>query len=169
MEPIKGGNLATVPDDIKRVFDSTGINRSPAGWALKWVWNHPQISILLSGMSDMDQTVENVGLADIGFANSMSAKEIETIDKVKKMFEEKMQINCTGCEYCMPCPKGVAISKLFKAYNEYFMFGKELNPRFIDKSQMASNCVHCGQCETKCPQGLQIIDNLKKVAEQFEK
>ena len=169
MEPIKGGNLANVPEDIKSVFDSTGISRTPAGWALKWVWNHPQISLLLSGMSDMDQTIENVGLADTGFANAMSQKELETIDKVKKMFEDKIQVNCTGCEYCMPCPKGVAIPKLFKAYNEYFMYGKEINPRFVDKSQMASNCVQCGQCETKCPQGLQIIDNLKKVAEQFEK
>ena len=115
MEPIKGGNLANVPDDIKNVFDSTGIDRYPAGWALKWVWNNPNISLLLSGMSNMEQTKENVNLADGAFANSMSSKELEAIEVAKKLFEERMQVNCTGCEYCMPCPHGVAIPKLFKA------------------------------------------------------
>ncbi len=168
MEPIKGGNLANVPDDIKTIFDSTGIDRTPAGWALKWVWNNPKVSLLLSGMSNMEQTVENVKLADEAIPNSLSEKEFEAIEKSKKMFKDKMQVDCTGCEYCMPCPSGVAIPKLFKVYNDVFMYGSKAGLRFIEPPQMASNCIECGLCETKCPQGLSIISDLKKVAKQFE-
>lgn len=169
MEPIKGGNLANVPEDIKTVLDSVDSDRTPAAWALKWVWNNPCVSLLLSGMSNMEQTIENVGLADQAFANSMTSKELKAIDEARKLFKEKMQVDCTGCEYCMPCPQGVAIPKLFRAYNDFYMYGKDPTFRGIEKSQMASNCVECGVCETKCPQGLSIIEDLKKVAEKFEK
>jgi len=169
MEPIKGGNLAKVPDDIKSVFDSQGIDRTPAGWALKWVWNHPQVSVILSGMSDMQQTIENVTLANEATPNTLSKQELETIDKVKKIFNDRMKVNCTGCEYCMPCPQGVAIPRLFREYNTHFMYDKEPSLRFIEPSQMPENCIECGLCETKCPQGLHIIQELKNVDELFSK
>ena len=167
MEPIKGGSLANVPSDIKAVFDSTGIDRSPAGWALKWVWNNPQVSLLLSGMSDMEQTIENVKLADEAMANLLNENEVKAIEKAKKIFSDRIKVDCTGCEYCMPCPQGVAIPKVFKEVNEYNMFERPLILRFFEKSQMPSNCIACGICEAKCPQGIKISEEMKKADTLF--
>ena len=118
MEPLRGGKLANVPNDIKDIFDQASVERTPAQWGLRWVWNHPEVSVVLSGMNETKQISENIESASIAKENSLNANDLETIQKVKEIFTKKMKINCTACEYCMPCPQGVDIPKNFSCLKD---------------------------------------------------
>jgi len=170
MEPLRGGKLATnIPKEAYTVFDKANKKRTPVDWALSWVWNHPEVSVILSGMNEMNQIVENIKTASEVTSNSLTEKELDIIHEVKTIFKEKVKVNCTACEYCMPCPAGVNIPGCFTFYNNYHMFGKEENyNRFLGPKQKASSCVECGKCETHCPQGISIRQELKKVKALFE-
>ena len=170
MEPLRGGKLAgNLPETVQNAFDQADVERTPADWALRWVLNHPEVSVVLSGMNAMDQVNENLKTAGEAEANSMTAEETNIIDRVKAIFKERIKVNCTACGYCMPCPSGVDIPTCFTMYNNYNMFGKEETyHRFVGPEQRASNCVECGRCETLCPQGIEIRRHLKNVREVFE-
>ena len=170
MEPLRGGKLASnLPSEAIKVFDKTDIKRTPVDWALSWVWNHLEVSVVLSGMNEMSQIEENLKTASKMKANSLTEKELKIIDEVKTIIKEKVKVNCTACEYCMPCPAGVNIPRCFTFYNNYHMFGKEENYNlFLSPKQKASNCKECGKCETHCPQGISIRKELKNVKELFE-
>lgn len=170
MEPLRGGKLAAnLPEEAKNAFDKADIKRTPVDWALRWVWNHPEVSVILSGMNEMNQVAENIKTGSEAEANSLTEKELKIVDEVKTIIKDKVKVNCTGCEYCMPCPSGVDIPRCFTFYNNYHMFGEEGNyNRFLTAKQKASNCKECGKCETHCPQGIQIRQELKNVKAIFE-
>jgi predicted aldo/keto reductase-like oxidoreductase len=180
MEPLRGGNLAkTVPPVIQEIWDGAEVKRSPAEWALRWVWNHPEVTVVLSGMNEESHVEENLKIADEAYPNSLSEKELELVDRVAEKYDELMKIDCTSCRYCMPCPQGVEIPHCFEMYNNMHMFGNEeqFKMMYIAKlggilnssgTGFASQCTQCGKCLDACPQNLPIPDLLEKVVEEFE-
>ncbi|SNX53981.1 aldo/keto reductase [Thermoanaerobacterium sp. RBIITD] len=172
MEPIRGGKLAgNPPDVIKELWDKSKVKRTPAEWALQWVWNHPEVSIVLSGMSTMEQVIQNIESASRSGANSFTEEELELVDQVRNTYKKLSPVACTACNYCMPCPNGVMIPRNFAIYNEACMYNnykEALNNYNNLKDGKASSCIECGQCETKCPQHLTIIDYLKDVKKYFK-
>jgi predicted aldo/keto reductase-like oxidoreductase len=175
MEPLRGGKIVrNLPEAVINTFDKSEIKRSPAEWALRWVWNHPEVSVVLSGMNVMDNVTENLRVASEALPNSLTEKELEIMDNVKKAFKERIKVNCTACEYCMPCPSGVNIPKNFSVYNEYNIFvtpntEKELKARYnvVPQEERADKCVECGKCESHCPQAIKIRQELKNVKALF--
>ncbi|HJX03487.1 MAG TPA: aldo/keto reductase [Dehalococcoidia bacterium] len=169
MEPIRGGGLSkAVPASIQNIWDKSRIKRTPAEWALLWVWNHPEVTLALSGMSSMKQVIENVITADKAKAGLFSEAEIKLVQNVRRTYRKLAPVPCTGCKYCMPCPNGVDIPRNFEIYNDAFIYNDAEACRFvykspINKAHQAGLCVECGDCLEKCPQGLQIPDLLNKV------
>jgi predicted aldo/keto reductase-like oxidoreductase len=178
MEPLRGGMLTgRMPDTARRLIDGFGVKRTPAEWALKWVWNHEEVSLLLSGMNETEQVLENVKIASEAETDSLSADELELIADLREAFREATKVNCTGCAYCMPCPSGVNIPQCFAQYNNKAMFGG-IEPYvsyimytdgFENPPSKASICDKCGACEAKCPQNLPIIRHLEETAAAMEK
>ncbi|WP_440948413.1 aldo/keto reductase [Methanosarcina sp. T3] len=181
MEPLLGGNLAgPVPDEVKEIWDESPVERTPPEWALRWVWNHPEVTVALSGMNEESQVEENLKIAGEAYPNSLSETELQLVSRVEKKYRELMKVGCTGCEYCMPCPSGVDIPECFSIYNDLHMFRNVEGARFkyavnmsgvftnTEPGGFASQCIECGQCMEKCPQGLKIPELLKDVAEELE-
>jgi len=177
MEPLRGGKIAeNLPTQALEFFAQADSKRTPAEWALRWVWNHPEVSVALSGMTTMEHVTENLKIAQDALANSLTAKEIGLIDQVKALFKEKIQVNCTACAYCMPCPVGVNIPGCFSILNDYFIFGSpeaRARHKFIYNFRLgtkayASKCIKCGKCESHCPQSISIRQELDTVKELFE-
>ena len=169
MEPLRGGKLTDpIPAEVQAIWESAEKKRTPAEWALRWVWNHPEVSTALSGVSTMGQIMENIRVADEGEPNSLSEKELSIIRQVKEAYRRMLKIDCTGCAYCMPCETGVDIPLNFSFYNDLFMFkNPEVNVllynELISPERRASACIECGKCEEQCPQHLQIQEELKVV------
>lgn len=173
MEPLRGGNIINLPQDAQAVFEQADVKRTPAEWGLRWVWNHSEVSVVLSGMTMMDHVVENIKIAGEGRADSLTAKELELIEQVKKVFRDRIRINCTACSYCMPCPAGVNIPGYFATYNDRWVFDAlpAAKGRYAFLTRMAapaSKCIECGKCESHCPQALPIRQELKNVIAEFE-
>ncbi len=171
MEPILGGNLAKIPPaEIQGLWESAPVRRTPAEWALQWVWNHPEVSMVLSGMSDMRQVEENVRSASR--FQPLTQEELSIVGKVHDTYLRLMKADCTGCRYCMPCPFGVNIPRNFSLYNEGSMYdtmaAKKQSYARMKEENRASACKACGQCEELCPQNLPIRALLKEVAQVFE-
>jgi len=162
MEPIKGGKLAvTPPKDVQEVWAKAKTKRSPAEWALQWVWNLPEVSIVLSGMSEMRHVEENLEYADRSGVGSLTKQELGLYDEAREAYNKLGFVGCTACRYCMPCPQGVDIPGILGLYNEYYMSGQgdEVKSRYwqlITPETHSSNCVSCAKCEEQCPQQLPI-------------
>jgi uncharacterized protein len=171
MEPIRGGQLARKPpESVARVWEEAVIKRSPAEWALQWIWNQPEVSVVLSGMSTMDQVMENLESAKRSGIGSLSREEVELIQRVVDAYTEISPIPCTKCQYCMPCPNGVNIPGVFGIYNDAIMYddfprAKLFYQMRLTKDEQAHNCVACGECLEKCPQSIEIVEWLKKADE----
>ncbi|ADZ09759.1 NADP-dependent oxidoreductase domain protein [Methanobacterium lacus] len=177
MEPLRGGQLAhNMPQKVQELFDNYEVKRSPAEWALRWVWNHPEVSVVLSGMNTMEELEENLKIAEEANPNSLGDEELNTLKQAKSIFENKLQINCTSCGYCLPCPSGVNIPENFQKYNDYYLFGspeEKAGYQFsydalVLENERASQCIECGICEEHCTQDIKIIKELKKVKELYE-
>jgi hypothetical protein len=174
MEPLRGGGLAAkVPDDVQAVWAKARVKRTPAEWALRFVWNRPETSVVLSGMSTLEQMEENVRLADQGLANSLTAAELALIHEAKAIYQARTRVNCTGCGYCLPCPHGVAIPANFLQLNNLSIYRDRGAAEFfyfhiLKEDQRASHCEECGQCEELCPQHIPIPAMLKEVVREFE-
>jgi len=177
MEPLRGGQIAVnIPEEIRDTFDEAVVKRTPAEWALRWVWNHSEVSVVLSGMSSMEDVRENLRISSDAQSNSLSKKELVVIDHAKKVFNDKLEVGCTGCGYCLPCPQGVDIPENFAKYNDYYLFGTpETKERFkfgyemgLLNGERASACTECGECEKLCTQEIQIMKELKKVKKLYE-
>ena len=176
MEPLLGGKLASgLPKAAENILRGAG-SYSPAGWALRWVWNHPEAAVVLSGMTGPAQVAENSALADRCPALSLSNEELEVYHRVRDVFNASYKVHCTGCGYCMPCPAGVNIPGCFGAYNTSFSMGWKAGMQqymtsaaFTSiKSFGAGNCTACGRCEKHCPQKLPVAESLKKVRKRME-
>lgn len=177
MEPLRGGKLVNnLPKQVIDTFQSYDKKRTPAEWALRWIWNHPEVTVILSGMSDEDQLNENIRIASEVSANSLTEAELKVFDEVKAILLERTKVPCTGCGYCMPCPHGVNIPGCFSSYNDKYLL-KMKNYRFkymqtlgltSQHPSFASLCTECGKCERHCPQNIQIRKELKKVKKEME-
>ena len=176
MEPLRGGRLVNaLPEGAKKIFDKASPKRSYAEWGLRWIWNHPQVNVVLSGMNDISQVEENVRIADDAGAGAFSEEELSVVEAVKTEINKHMKVPCTGCGYCMPCPKGVDIPTCFAAYNTRYtdswfsgMKAYFMCTTLKTKPSNASNCVGCGKCERHCPQGIQVREELKQVKKKME-
>jgi predicted aldo/keto reductase-like oxidoreductase len=167
MEPVRGGALAgpKVPPQVKQLFAEYETKKSAAAWALRWVWNHPEVSVALSGMSTFEQVAENVATAGKGLADSLGPEDLALIDKARQIYNSKVKVPCTGCAYCMPCPNGLNIPGCFTLYNNYAVFGSRWQyDSDLDESEKAHNCIECGLCEEACPQAIPIRQKLKEIA-----
>ncbi len=181
MEPLRGGNLAMpeAPPAIAEIWAQADTKRTPAEWGLRWVWNHPEVTVVLSGMNDEEHIRENLAIAADAEPDSLSEKELELVAGATRKYQELMPVGCTGCAYCMPCPMDVMIPKCFDFYNRVHMFGnakewRRLYNNFVSgrlsgtPSGYASQCVACGACLEKCPQHINIPELMEKVAAVME-
>jgi predicted aldo/keto reductase-like oxidoreductase len=168
MEPLRGGQLTRrPPGTIAALWASAPVARSQPDWALQWLWNQPEVSLCLSGMSAMEHVEENLASADRARVGSLTPEELALVDRVRDAYRALSPIPCTNCKYCMPCPSGVAIPRIFTTYNDLAMYGDERRARigynrFMKPEERADQCVECGACESVCPQQIEIIDWLKK-------
>jgi predicted aldo/keto reductase-like oxidoreductase len=173
MEPLRGGMLAgKLPKDVEQVYGRAGTKRSAAEWALRWVWNHPEVTVVLSGMNDERHIAENIKICEDALPGSMTADQLATMETVAGMYKRLMKVGCTGCGYCMPCPFGVNIPQCFSLYNGYYLGGSRIMTRGMYGASLmggmgepadASLCRNCGRCEKACPQKIAIPEELKKV------
>ena len=178
MEPLLGGKLATgLPRKAVDIFKAANNTLTPAAWALRWLWNQKEVTVVISGMNEMIQLEDNIQTAQTALPDMLTATENKTFESVVKIIEAGYKIPCTGCNYCMPCPHKVNIPACFSAYNVSHVTGMFsglqlyvtstalLNPR---ANYAASNCKACGACEKKCPQHIPIAKSLKNVTKRMQ-
>ncbi|HEY3381123.1 MAG TPA: aldo/keto reductase [Vicinamibacterales bacterium] len=169
MEPLRGGSLsAEPPEPVKAIWQQAAVPRTPADWALRWVWNHSGVTMALSGMNASSQVEENLASADAAGANALSPEDLRLVAAVRDFYRERMRVSCTTCGYCMPCPNGVQIPDVFSAYNMSTMFDARKTAAMVyqmwvvKEGSGADRCLRCGECEPKCPQHIPIPDTLEE-------
>lgn len=174
MEPLRGGKLSNnMPDEIPNIIKKTGRGQTPAEFALRWVLNKPEVSCVLSGMSTMEQVKENVNFASQEHVGTLTKKELLLYVKAKAFYKSKMKVNCTNCEYCMPCKQKIAIPFILELYNDAYVYNAYVQSRwaysvFLKPKSRADQCIECGECEEKCPQNIPIPEILKKAHKVLE-
>lgn len=176
MEPLRGGKLVTnLPMEVYQVWENAYIKRSPAEWALRWIWNHPEVTVVLSGMNSQEMVEENIRVASQAEANTFTEEDYKLFNQVGNILREKIKIPCTGCNYCLPCPMGVDIPTCFSCYNDREIEGKfAAIGKYIMQTSLkaqahnASLCTQCGKCEIHCPQKIEIREELVKVTKTLE-
>ena len=170
MEPLRGGKLVNMlPEAAKKAMAESGRNWSAAEWGLRWLYNQSEVTVVLSGMNSLEMVEANCRTASDARAGSLTAEDFETLEKVKRAIREKEKVGCTGCRYCMPCPKGVDIPGIFRCYNAMFTESKSGGrSQFIQtvgltrEPAFASQCIRCGKCEQHCPQSIPIREKLQE-------
>ena len=170
MEPLRGGRLVNMlPDQAKKLIAENEKHRSPAEWGLRWLWDQPGVTCVLSGMNSVDMVRENCRIAATSRAGEFTDEDFELIRRVKKAINASMKIGCTGCNYCMPCPKGVDIPATFRSWNRMYTENKRgARHEYVQtvglrkEPAFASQCIKCGKCEKHCPQNLPIRESLAK-------
>jgi predicted aldo/keto reductase-like oxidoreductase len=169
MEPLRGGGLTDkLPDGVSKAFAEHPVSRSPAEWSFRWLLDKPEIPLILSGVSTMEQLEENIRIFSEIKPGCMNQDDLDLIDRVVVEFDKVKKVDCTHCGYCLPCPSGVDIPEVFQFYNDsgsetyrthvkmiYQMLANEDNRR-------ADRCTECGECEPLCPQSIPIIEKLKE-------
>ena len=176
MEPLRGGKLVSrLPEEAKRVFASHHPQRTPAQWAFRWLWNQSEITCVLSGMNSMEMVMDNIQTASSVSVGELTQQDEAMLARVVKAINAKMKVGCTGCGYCMPCPKHVDIPGTFAAYNRrysenrFWSFVEYAMCTALRKNPTsASQCVGCGKCEMHCPQGIRIREELKNAQQELE-
>ena len=167
MEPLRGGQLTLkVPPSVSKLWESAAASRTPADWALQWIWNQAEVSMVLSGMTTMQHVKENLDSADRSVVGMLSEADLDLIDRVREEYRRLMPVPCTNCRYCMPCPNGVEIVDILNYYSDAIIYDNPGAPRFLYRNlpedKQADKCVECFECEEKCPQGIPISEFLKK-------
>ena len=174
MEPLRGGCLTKdIPPEVQAVWNQAEDKKSPAEWGLRYLWNQPEVNVVLSGMSTMEQLNENLEIAERGQVNSLTGDELELYKKVRAIYQERIHVGCTGCNYCMPCPRGVDIPLNLNLLNDVYMYENMEKPvgnyKFLKGKKMSAGfCNQCGDCEKKCTQNLQITRYLAENVDLFE-
>ncbi|MEE8355882.1 MAG: aldo/keto reductase [Anaerolineales bacterium] len=172
MEPIRGGRLVDPPQQIEEIWNQAKRKRTPADWSLQWLWNQPEVSVVLSGMSEMKHVVENVASGNQSAINNFSQEDSELVVRVRGEYEGMALIQCTGCGYCVPCPEGIDIPRLLNIYNDSIMYEKhdyaktEYN-KFVPEKNRANLCASCLECEEKCPQEILVSEWMVKIDQIF--
>lgn len=170
MEPLRGGKLVNLlPPEARRLFAESPRGWTPAEWALRWLWDQPAVTCVLSGMNDLEMIEENCRIADEVQPGALTKEDFALLERVKTAIQQRVKAPCTGCGYCMPCPKGVDIPGAFRCYNEMFTEHKRTGRReywqvvgLRKEPAFATQCVGCGKCESHCPQHLPIRALLKE-------
>ena len=176
MEPLRGGKLVNrLPQAALDAFKNHPVQRTPAQWAFRWLWDQKEVTCVLSGMNSMEMLQDNVQTASTTEVGELGSAEQEMLARVKTAINSNMKVGCTGCGYCMPCPKNVDIPGTFAAYNRLASEGKfaGLKEHFMctaarQDSTAAYNCIGCGKCEKHCPQGIPIRQELKNASKALE-
>ena len=168
MEPLLGGKLVKPPEEVQRIWDAAPTQRTPADWALQWLWNQPEVSVIISGMSTMEQVEQNLASADVSRVGLLTEEELALIPDVRKQYNDLCPIPCTKCRYCMPCPNGVDIPRNFEIYNNGMMYGNseeahQAYTEWMEEELRASACIQCRECEEKCPQSIVISEWMPNV------
>jgi len=163
MEPLRGGSLATAPKEVQALYDAFPVKRTPVEWALRFLYDMPEVTVVLSGMSNETQLAENIETFKAAKANVMGTDEKELIEKVVKAYLSRIKTGCTGCEYCQPCPKDIKIPHIFQGYDRALMFDnlQGFYKRYV--KCVEGNCIKCGTCEAACPQQLPIMRYLEEI------
>ena len=172
MEGLLGGRLAKAPANVQALYDAFPVKRSPVEWAFRWLCNHPEVSVVLSGCNEAEQIADNLRIFDSADTEIMTKEEMKLIDDVREAYVSRTKIGCTGCRYCMPCPNGVDIPGIFSAWNKYSLYGADPKSDWdfrmiVENDKGANKCIGCGACEAACPQHLSIIDGLKDAWKQL--
>lgn len=168
MEPLRGGKLVNqLPQDALDAFAQSGRSWSPAEWALRWLWNQPGVTCVLSGMNSMEMVEENCRIAGEAAHGELEERDFEVLEQVKAAINASVRVGCTGCGYCMPCPRGVDIPALFRCYNRMYTEDKNAGRKeywqtvsLRKEKAFARQCIQCGACERKCPQGIAIREQI---------
>lgn len=175
MEPLRGGKLVKLPQKALKAVENYPVKRSPAEWSFAWLWNQKEVTVVLSGMNSLQMVEENCAAAERARADSFSEEDFALVETLKKEINAKQKVGCTGCRYCMPCPRGVDIPGIFAAYNRRYSDGKfkGLTEYFMcttlrKDSAAASQCIGCGRCESHCPQSIPIRKELQNAKKAFE-
>ncbi len=175
MEPLKGGLLGNKPpEEVAELLKDYPESRSLVEWAFRWLYNHSEIKVVLSGVSSMEQLKDNIRIVNDAGCNALTPSDEKLILQIKDIYAAKVRVGCTGCSYCMPCPKGVNIPEIFKIYNDSALsdwteFGKVFYGLVAaSNNRGADNCVGCRNCERHCPQKLQIVDLLREAHEAMK-
>ena len=158
-----------LPAEARKTMAENGRGWTPAAWAFRWLYNQPEVTVVLSGMNSLEMVAENVATAESARPGELDESDFALLEKVKELIRAGEKVGCTGCRYCMPCPKGVDIPGIFRCYNAMYTEGKaEGRHQFIQtvgltrEPAFASQCVGCGKCESHCPQGIPIREKLKE-------
>jgi predicted aldo/keto reductase-like oxidoreductase len=170
MEPLRGGKLVNMlPEAAKKAMAESGRGWGPAEWGLRWLYNQPEVTVVLSGMNSLEMVEENVKTASEAQAGEFTTADFGLIEQVKIQIQQKERVGCTGCQYCMPCPQGVDIPTAFRCYNTMFCESKwagrfqyAISVAFARDPAFASKCIGCGKCEKHCPQGIPIREKLRE-------
>ena len=169
MEPLRGGKLVNIPAQAKEFLNKSSRNWTPAELSLRWLWNQPEVTCVLSGMNSSEMIEENCNIASNAKADEFTSDDFALIEDIKKILKQKTRVNCTGCRYCMPCPKNVDIPAIFSAYNNMYTEAKiSALADFVrtvglrKESAFATQCIGCGKCENHCPQHIPIREKLKE-------
>jgi predicted aldo/keto reductase-like oxidoreductase len=172
MEPLLGGKLAAnLPKKAEALFKEANPAATPAEWALKWLWNQPEVTVVLSGMNSAAQLEENIKIAEHAQPGVFGEKEDAVFETVEKAFRESYKVPCTGCNYCMPCPQNVNIPGCFTTYNLSYAtsYFAGMTMYFQDVTKRSPRqCIKCGKCEKHCPQHIKIMDELENVQKRME-
>ncbi len=172
MEGLLGGKLAKAPDNVQALYDEFPVKRSAVEWAFRWIANHPEIATILSGVTNMEQGVDNLAIFDRCDVGAMTPEEEALIDRVRDAYNSRTKVGCTGCRYCVPCPNEVDIPGIFALWNDRSLYNQQMKgdggyKRRIEKGTAADKCVECGACEGVCPQHIDIIEKLKQADRDF--
>ena len=176
MEPLRGGKLVNrLSEEAKKIFADYKISYTPAQWAFRWLWNQPEVTVVLSGMNSDEMVRDNINTASTTQVGELTQEDEAMLQQVVKAINSKMKVGCTGCGYCMPCPKNVDIPGTFAAYNRRYQEGKfgalkdyVMCTALRNNSTAASNCVGCGKCEKHCPQNIPIRQKLQEAQKELE-
>lgn len=174
MEPLKGGVLADyTPPEVEEIWSNAENQETPVQWAFRYIWNHPEINTVLSGMNKMKHLVENIFTALDGEPHSLTAEDLKLMDEVKEVYRQKIAVECSACDYCLPCPNGVNIPRCFSYLNQAAMLNDSTNVGtqyhfMLKDEEKADNCLGCGVCEELCTQNLPIREKMKQVKQEFK-
>ncbi|MBN2405149.1 MAG: aldo/keto reductase [Coriobacteriia bacterium] len=179
MEPLRGGSIVgKIPHEVQKIYKTAEVKREPVDWALRWILNHPEVTMVLSGMNQDEHIRQNIDIVSDALPGGMTEQEERIIADVRGAYDDLLQVGCTGCAYCMPCPAGIDIPAAFKNLNDAHMFSKS-SARIYHAAYMGiktadgephwtSSCIDCGKCEAKCPQSIPVRTVFKQVQRELE-